>query len=321
MLARLALVLTLLGATLASAGAQERSQLRRVGFVAPQGRSLPLLDAFRRGMEELGYVEGQDVVIEPRFAEGHYDRLPEIFADLIGRKVEVLAVTGAVTARAAVKATADIPIVFTMVVDPVADNVVSSVERPGGNVTGVTSFDPHLATRQLALFREVLPGFTRVGILGDKGVSTALVRSCEEQAGALTLQTHVVRVAGPDPDFEAAFAEFRQAHVDGVLVLEEPVLGVHAGKIAELAEKDRLPTMFAPSRAGTGGLLFYGTSQVAGIGRMAAYVDRILKGAAPGDLPVETINRYELIVNLAAARRIGVAIPDVVVKRATRVLE
>lgn len=322
MFTRVIPVVTLaLCAALAPAEAQQSARISRVGFVAPQGRSLPLFDAFRQGLADVGYIDGQNIVIEARFAEGQYERFPELFAELVRLKVDVLAVTGAVTARAAKKAVTDIPIVFSVVVDPVADNVVPSLERPGGNLTGVTSFDPQQARKQLELLREVIPGLKRVAILGDQGVSEALMKASEEQARALGLQPQRLRVAGPSPALEGTFAAIRQEHADVALVLEEPVLGVHATKIAELAAKDRLPTMFPPSRVAAGGLIAYGTSQVEAIQRMAAYVDKVLKGTKPGDLPVETVTRYELIVNLKTAQEIGVTIPPEVLKRADRVIQ
>jgi len=301
--------------------AQQAAKIPRVGFLAPQGRSLPLFDAFRKGLADLGYIDGQNIVIEPRFAEGQYDRFPALFGELISLKVDVLAVTGAVTARAARKATTDIPIVFSIVVDPVADNVVPSLEHPGGNLTGVTCFDPTQATKQFQLLKEVIPGIKRVAILGDQGVSEALMKAGEEQARALGLEPQRFRVAGPNPDLDGAFAAMKQQHADALLVLEEPVLGVHAEKIAELAAKDRLPTMIAPSRVASGGLIAYGTSQVEAIHHMAAYVNKIMKGAKPSELPVETVTRYELVVNLKTARDLGITIPPAVLKRADRVIQ
>jgi putative ABC transport system substrate-binding protein len=318
-LIRFALSLGLLISPLANG--QQTPRVPRIGFVAPQGRSLPLFDAFRQGLAELGYVEGQNIVIEPRFAEGHYERFPDIFAELLGLKVDVLVVTGAVTARAAQKAAPDTPIVFAIVVDPVADKVIASMDRPGGNMTGVTSFDPQQATKQFELMREVVPRLKRVAILGDQGVSEALMKAGEEQARALGLAPQRLRLAGPSPDLEGAFAAIRQEHADAVLILEEPLLGVYASKIAELAAKDHLPTLFPPSRVAAGGLLSYGTSQTAAIRRMTAYVDKILKGAKPGDLPAEAVTRYELIVNLKTAGEIGITIPPDVLKQADRVIQ
>src|SRR6266849_2371848 len=198
-----------LGALLAPAEAQQPARIARVGFLAPQGRSLPLFDAFRQGLAELGYVEGRNVVIEPRFAEGQYERFPDFFAEFVRLRVDVIVVTGAVTARAAKKAVTDIPIVFAVVVDPVADNVVPSLERPGGNLTGVTSFDPQQAKKQLELLKEAIPGLRRVAVLGDQGVSEALMKASEVQARALGLQPQRLRVAGPNPDLEGALAAVR----------------------------------------------------------------------------------------------------------------
>jgi putative tryptophan/tyrosine transport system substrate-binding protein len=316
-----AVAILALGLVLAPVDAQQTAKIPRVGFLAPQGRSLPLFDAFQQGLADLGYTDGKNIVIESRFAEGHYERFPEIFAELIRLKVDVLAVTGAVTARAAEKATTDIPIVFSIVLDPVTDNVVPSFEHPGGNITGVSCFDPQQATKQLELLKEVIPNLKRVAILGDQGVSEALIRAGEEQARSLGLQPQRLRIAGPNPDLEASFAAIKQGHADALLVLEEPVLGVYAKQIAELAAKDKLPTMFAPSRVAAGGLLSYGTSQTESIRHMATYVDKILKGAKPGDLSVEKVIRYELIVNLKTAKEIGVTVPPDVLKRADRVIQ
>ena len=189
MLSRVLTVFMLsLGFLLPTSEAQQVTRIPRVGFVAPQGRSLPLFDAFRHGLANLGYVDGQNILIEPRFAEGHYDRFPDIFAQLVGLKVDVLAVTGAVTARAAKKAVSDIPLVFSVVVDPVRDNVVANLRQPDGNLTGVTCFDPQQGPKQLKLLREIIPGLRRVAVLGDQGVSEALMNASEEQARALDLQ-------------------------------------------------------------------------------------------------------------------------------------
>lgn len=319
---RVCAVVTLaLALVLAASEAQETPKIPLVGFLAPQGRSLPLFDAFQKGLADLGYTDGKNIIIESRFAEGHYERFPEIFAELIRLKVDVLAVTGAVTARAAQKATTDIPIVFSVVVDPVTDNVIASMEHPGGNITGVTCFDPRQATKQFQLLKEVIPNLKRVAILGDQGVSEALMKAGEEQARAVGLQPQVLRVAGPNPDLDGAFAAMKSENADALLVLEEPVLGVYATQVADLAAKDKLPTLFAPSRVGAGGLLSYGTSQTEAIRRMATYVDKILKGAKPGNLPVEKVIRYELIVNQKTAKGIGVTIPPEVIKRADRVIQ
>jgi putative tryptophan/tyrosine transport system substrate-binding protein len=301
--------------------AQQATKVPRVGFLNPVDRSAPHFEAFRQGLADLGYVEGRNIAIEPRFAEGQYERFPDLLAELVRLNVDIIAVTGAVTARAAKKAVTDIPIVFAVVVDPVADNVVPNLERPGGNLTGTTSFDPQQAKKQLELLKEMIPVLRRVALLGDQGVSEALMKASEAQAQAMGLQTLRLRVAAPNPDLEGAFAAFRQEHADALLILEEPVVGVHATRIAELAARSRLPTMFAPSRVGAGGLLAYGTSQVEAIRRMAVYVDKVLKGANPGELSVERVTPYELILNLTTARDIGITMPPEVLKRADRVIQ
>jgi putative ABC transport system substrate-binding protein len=316
-------IITALAAFLAGGPvkAQQATKVPRVGFLNPLDRSAPHFEAFRQGLADLGYVEGRNITIEPRFAGGQYERFPDLLAELVRLKVDIIAVTGAVTARAAKKAVKDIPIVFAVVVDPVADNVVPNLERPGANLTGTTSFDPQQPTKQLELLREAIPGLRRVALLGDQGVSEALMKASEAQAQGMGLQTLRFRVAAPNPDLEGAFAAFKQEHADAVLILEEPVVGVYAKRIAELAAGDRLPTIFAPSRAGSGGLLAYGTSQVESIRRMAVYVDKVLKGARPGELSVERVTPYKLIVNLKTARDIGITIPPEVLKRADRVIQ
>ncbi len=304
-----------------ASGADAPRRVARVGFLNPLDRAAPHFEAFRQGLAELGYQEGKNVVIEARFAEGQYDRFPALLSDLLAAKVDVIAVTGAVTARAAMKAVHDVPIVFAVVVDPVADGVVASLERPGGNLTGTTSFDPLQPRKQLELLKEVCPRLERVAILGDAGVSEALMKAAETEARALGLQPFRFRLSAPAPDLEGAFAEMARRNADAVLVLEEPLVGVHAGRIAELAARDRRPTLFAPSRVAAGGLLSYGTSQTASIRRMASYIDRILKGSSPGALPVERVIPYELVVNLATARRLGVTVPPAVVSRANRLIQ
>ena len=300
---------------------QQATKIPRIGFVAPQGRSLPLFEAFKQGLADRGYTDGQNISIEARFAEGNYERFPAIFSELLALKVDVLAVTGAVTARAAEKATSEAPIVFSIVLDPVSDRVVSNMDHPGGNATGVSCFDPQQATKQFEVLREAVPGLKRIAVLGDQGVSDALIKAAEEQARALGLTPQPLRIAGPTPDLQAVFSSIQQQHADALLVLEEPVLGVYAKDIADLAAKNRLPTLFPPSRVGAGGLISYGTSQTEAVRHMAAYIDKILKGGKPGDLPVEKVIRYELIVNLKTAHEIGVTVPRDVIKRADRVIQ
>jgi putative ABC transport system substrate-binding protein len=278
------------------------------------------LREFRQGLDELGYVDGRDVVIETRWANGRIDQLPALAAEMVGLKVDIIVGVGAVVGRAAKSATTTIPIVIAVVIDPV--NLVA--ERPGGNLTGLTTFDPQEARKKLALLQEVVPGLARVAILGDQAVRDK--KGHAEQARALGLQPQSLTIAGARPDLEAVFQAIRREHADALLVLELPATVMHRKRIAELAAQQRLPTLFplwgSPGARGllAGGLLGYGTRVTEAARRMAAYVDRIVKGAQPADLPFEVVVRPELIVNLKTAQEIGVTIPPNVLARADRVI-
>jgi len=311
-----------LGALSPCAKAEQAAKIPRIGFIYPGSKQLsPMFDVFRRQLAELGYVEGKNIVIEARFADGQYDRCPELAAELVRLKVDVIAVQGAVTVREIRRAVADTPTVFAIVVDPVAEDVVANLEHPGGNLTGVTTFDPQQSRKQVELLVEVIPGVKRLALLGDQGIRDDRIRAVEEGARALGLQTQRFRVGGAKPDLEGAFTTFRKGHADAVLVMEEPVPLNHQKEIARLGLERRLPVIFPLSGADAGGLIAYGTSFVEGYRRMAIYVDKVLKGAKPGELPVAVVNRYGLVVNLKTAREIGVAIPSDVLKRADRVIQ
>ena len=297
------------------------ASIKRVGFIDPGSKNLsPAFENFRQDLASLGYVEERNAVIEARFADGHYERVSELAAELARLKVDVIAVQGAVAVRPAAKVVSEIPIVFVMVVDPVAEDVVTNLERPGGNVTGVTIFDPQQPRKQFELLRLLIPGIRRVALLGDEGIRENQMKAKEEQARALGLESQRFRLPAA-PDLNAAFAAFRQHEAQAVIVLEEPVPMNRRKAVADLAAKDRLPTIFPASGADAGGLIAYGPSFREGYRHMAAYVDKVLKGARPAEMPVETVNRYELIVNLKTAREIGVTIPSEILKRADRVIQ
>jgi putative ABC transport system substrate-binding protein len=310
-----------LGFLLSSSDAQQPAKIPRVGLLSPADPMSPLFEAFRQGLGDLGYVEGKNVVIVPRFAKGQYDQFPGLVADLVREKVDVLAVQGAVTVRAARKAAPDMPIVFAVVVDPVKDDLVTNAERPGGNISGITTFDPQQPRKQLELLRQVVPGLKRVALLGDSGVSDAPMHACEEQARAMGFETLQLLLTAPNPDLDGAFAAMQKEHAEALLVLEVPVTGAYLKEIAQRATGNRIPSLASPSRPDSGQLLAYGTSFSDGIRYMAVYVDKVLKGAKAGDLPVETLIRYKLIVNLKTAQEIGVTIPPEVLKRADRVIQ
>ncbi len=303
------------------AKAQQAAKIPRVGYLSPTDRMSPLFVTFRQGLADLGYVDGQNVVIIPRFAEGQYERFPELVADLVREKVDVLAVQGAVSVRAAMKAAPDIPIVFAVVVDPVKDDLVTNAERPGGNVTGITTFDPQQPRKQFELLRQVLPGLKRVALMGDAGVSDAPMHACDEQARAMGFETLRFLLTAPNPDLDGAFAAMRKEHAEALLVLEVPVTGVYLKEIAQRAAGNRIPSLASTSRPDSGQLLTYGTSFNDAFRRMAVYVDKVLKGAKAGEIPVETLIRYQLIVNLKTAQAIGVTIPPEVLKRADRMIQ
>lgn len=309
-----------LGFLLSLSDAQQPAKIPRVGFLSPTGRMAPTSEAFRQGLADLGYVDGQNVVIIPRFAEGQYEKFPELVSDLVREKVDLIAVQGAVTVRAARKAAPDIPIVFAVVVDPVKDDLVANLERPGGNISGLTTFDPQQLRKQLELLRQVIPGLKHVAVLGDAGVSDVQIRSSEEQAHAMGLEALRFLVTAPNPDLDGAFAAMRKGHADALLALEHPVVGIYAKEIAQLALANRIPSMASPLRPDLWELA-YGTSFKDGMKRMAVYVDKVLKGAKAGDLPVETLIHYELIVNLKTSREIGLTIPPEVLQKADRVIQ
>ena len=320
-------VVLVMGAALAPAPAQAQAshaaKIPLVGYVSPVSRAAGVrtFDAFRDGLAHLGYVDGKNIAIEARFAEGKFDRLPELTRELTALNVDVIAVLGAVTVRGVQKAARDVPVVFAVVVDPVADGLVTQLEHPGANTTGVTTFDPQQPAKQLELLKKVLPRLERVAFIGDQGVSEALMNASEGAARALGIRSQRLRLSGPTADLEKIFAAVRQEHADAVVALEEPAIGANAEKIAALALKYRIPAVYSPLRAEAGFLFAYGTSLTDGMRGMASYIDKILKGAKPGDLPVQALRNYELTVNLKTSRALGIEVPAEVLKRANHVIQ
>jgi len=308
----------------ALSGAQQPGKITRVGFLGTGPAPTPAtpyapLREFRQGLDELGYVDGRDVVIETRWAEGRIDQLPAMAAELVGLKVDIIVGVGSVVAQAAKRATTTIPVVMAVVIDPVANGLVANLERPGGNLTGLTTFDPQDARKKLELLKEVVPGLARVALLGDQALRDTMGH--EEQARALGLQPQSLKIAGASPDLHGVFQAMERERADALLVLELPATVAHRRRIGELAAQQRLPTLFGGGLSDAGGLLAYGTSVTKAARRLAGYVDRIVKGAQPADLPFEVVVRPELIVNLKTAQEIGVTIPPDVLKRADRVIQ
>jgi putative ABC transport system substrate-binding protein len=282
-------------------------------------------EAFRQGLRELGYVEGKTIVIEWRSAEGQLERLPSLAAELVRLRVDVIVTAGPLPTRPAKAATVTIPIVITNDNDPVANGFVASLARPGGNITGLSTLSPEIYGKQLELLKEIVPRLSRVAVLGDSaepGHAQAL-RETERAARTLRVQLQYLDVHGPS-DIETAFRAARAGRADAVLTLTSAVLRSHRKQVVDLAATSQLPVMYfstSPGFAAGGGLMSYGASLTDMDRRAATFVDKILKGAKPADLPVEQPTRFEFIINLKTAKALGLTIPPSVLARADEVIE
>jgi ABC-type uncharacterized transport system substrate-binding protein len=295
-----------------------------VGFLnTASADSYPYLAAaFRQGLAEYGYAEGRNVAIEYRWADNRYDRLPTLAADLVHRRASVIAATAG-SVRAAKTATAEIPIVFNTAGDPVADGTVSSLNRPGGNVTGVTSLNSELGPKQLQLLQEVLPKATIVGALINPNSPNVETWSSNVQgaARALGLQVHILK-AGTERDIDTAFTKLLQLRVDGVVMPSSPLFTGRIGQLATLTIRHAVPAIYGYGAfARAGGLMSYGASIAESYRLVGAYVGRILKGEKPSDLPVQQATKVELIINLTTAKVLGINIPVPILGRADEVIE
>jgi ABC-type uncharacterized transport system substrate-binding protein len=281
-----------------------------------------MFEVFRQGLRDLGYVEGQSITLEYRFAEGRFDRLPELAADLVRLKVDIILADGGQATAAAQHATETIPIVFPAVPDPVGQGLVASLAQPGGNTTGLSFSDPELMGKRLELLKESMPGVTRVAYLWHSSRTRARVlQELETAARALGVQLQPVEVRDPYP-FDQAFATMAEAHADALITQSTGVFGTRLTQIVDLASKTRLPGIF-PARefAEAGGLMSYGPSVAANFHRAATYVDKILKGAKPADLPVEQPTKFEFVINLKTAKALGLTIPSTLLFQANEVLQ
>jgi putative ABC transport system substrate-binding protein len=315
----LVLVAALAASLCQAVSAQQPGGIPRLGFLGPP----PLLEVFRKAVASLGYVEGRTVMIDARWPQGdRLDLMAESATELLRLKADVLVVVGATAARAANSVTSDVPIVFEVVVDPVATGLVAALERPGANATGSTTFDPRFGAKQLELLKSVVPGLKRVAILGDTGAAPTLFQAVETAAQSVGIETLALRVErAPNPDFDGVFQSAKANGVDAVVVLSTPVTTPNRKRIAELAVKHALPTLSPRDHADAGGLLSYGTSFVEATKHSATVVDKILRGAKPVDMPVESVSRHELIVNLGAARSLGITIPAATLASASQVVQ
>jgi putative ABC transport system substrate-binding protein len=312
-------------APFAAEAQQQAGKIWRIGYLAAGGGSenVTYLNSFRQGLRDLGYVEGRSIAIESRWGEGNYERLPKLAAELVRLRVDVIVAANAPSAQAAREATREIPIVMTVLVDPAAAGLVTSLARPGGNITGLSMMAPELVGKHLELLKEVVPKLSRVAVLGNPSNPGTASQLQEARAAAqgLGLQVHVIEARGPS-DLDRAFEAMKRARADAVLVLVDAMFGSQRERIAGLALQHRLPAVSGLTRhAQAGDLLAYGASRVDVYRRAAAYVDKILMGAKPADLPVEQPTKFELVINLKTAKALGLTIPPTLLARADQVIE
>jgi len=308
------------------AEAQQVGKIWRIGFlssVSPEP-SAHLYQAFLQGLDDFGYVEGKNVRVEPRWAEGKTKRLPELAAELVALKVDLIVSTGGtVTAHAAKRATQNIPIVFTAGGDVVKLGLIASLARPGGNLTGLSLLTTELNSKRLELLKETIPTLRRAGIVGNPANPNYAIHVNETRAAAkqLGLQVHVLE-ARQKNDIESVFSTLAEKRVGALLVLSDPMLNANRQRIADLAIETRLPAIYEFREfVEAGGLMSYGTDIVAVYRRLGIYVDKIIKGTKPSELPVELPTNFEMIVNLKTAKQIGLTIPPNVLARADRVIK
>jgi putative tryptophan/tyrosine transport system substrate-binding protein len=314
--------ITLIGGAVAAwplaARAQQTTKVPRIGTLSPGRSELPdptlnMLNAFLQGLHELGYTEGQNVAIERQYAAGSSDRLRELAAELVRRKPDIIVAFSTTAARPVKQATDTIPIVAVGMADPVADELVASLARPGGNVTGTTFLGPELVAKRLQLLREVVPGLSRVAALWhphaySERTMAGVLNEIEVAARTLGLQLQLVPAVGPD-DLVSAFAAMAREHADALIVMPSPMLFSEYGRIVSIAASSRLPAMGAAREfVDLGGLMSYGVNLPDLARQTATYVDKILKGAKPADLPVEQPIKFELVINLKTARELRLAI-------------
>jgi len=317
-----------------AAEAQQAGKVHRIGFLSPSSRSDPErlaspfgergLAAFRQGLRDLGYVEGQNIAIEYRWAEGRFERLPDLAAELVRLKVDVIVSVVTQATLAAKNATGTIPIVLVAAGDPLGSGLVANLARPGGNVTGPSSMYGDLAGKQLELLKETVPKVSRVAVLWNPANAVwqaQMLRQTEIAARALGLQVQLLEARGPD-ELEGAFAAMTRERVSALLVQVDVIFALHARRIADLAAKRRVPAMYGSrEHVETGGLMSYAPNIPDLFRRAATYVDKILKGAKPADLPVEQPTKFELVINLKTAKALGLKIPQSVLIRADEVIQ
>ena len=313
------LIIALLPAVFA-VEAQQAKKTPRIGIlVSTEG---PNIEGFRRGLRDLGYIEGKNILVEYRYHEGQPDRVPSLVAELLQLKVDVLVSTAFSAIRAAKQATKTTPLVMVSNVDPVATGIIDSLARPGGNITGLTRLTRDLSGKRLELLKEAVPRISRVGVLWERTRLTNAFNDYEAAARALKIPLQSLEVQGPNPDFEGAFQAAAKGRVSALITVRAILLIPNRKKIADLAIQNRLPSMYEGNDfVEAGGLVSYAPNEAESLRRAATYVDKILKGAKPADLPVEQPTKFEFVINLKTAKQIGLTIPPNVLARADRVIK
>src|SRR5213596_2076772 len=309
----------------AIAEAQQPTKIPSIGYLTTPllSANAARVEAFHQGLRELGYVEGKNIVIEWRSAEGKSERVPALAAELVRLKVDVIVTAGPASTRPAKEATSTIPIVMAFDNDPVGNGFVASLARPGGNITGLSALSPEISGKQLELMKEIVPRLSRVAVLGTstRPGNAQSLKETELAAGAFGVKLQYLDILG-HKDIETAFRAASKGRANAVLVLTSAVAISQRTQITDLAIKNRLPAIYDRAEfVEDGGLMTYSASQNDLYRRAATYVDKILKGAKPGDLPVEQPTKFELVVNLKTARQIGLTIPSHILARADRVIK
>jgi len=318
-------LLTVFLLTVSLAGAQQPNKMPRIGFIGASGTTnnpRSNFNVFLQGLRDLGYVDGKNIVIEYRNAEGKLDLIPFLVDELIQLQIDVLVTTNPAAIRAAKQATKTIPIVILSTADPVATGIVDSLAYPGGNITGLSLLARDLSGKRLELLAETVPGIRRVGVLSDADSSAAAIalKEYEAAARAMKIQLQPQEVRGRSPDLEGAIQAFTKRRAGALVTVRTSVLNFYAKRIADLAAKNRLPSMFEVNAyVEVGGLMSYANSDTESFKRAAYYVDR-MKGAKPADLPVEQPTKFEFVINLKTAKQIALTIPPDVLVRATRII-
>lgn len=308
-----------------SAEAQQGRKMARVGRLSPISSATDqrVFEGFRRGLRELGWVEGENIAFEYRFAEGQLDRLPALASELVGLKVDVILAGSIPGVLAAKNATGTIPIVMVTTGDPVTSGLVASFARPGGNVTGVTALIESLSAKRLELLKEAVPGVARVGVLSTPAypIGARLHQEVEEAARALGVQLRILEIRDPS-EFEGAFATIGREGAGALMIGPDPMFNTHRRRLVELAARRHLPAMYGLREfVEVGGLMFYGASLPHMYVHAATFVDKILKGTKPADLPVEQPTKFELVVNLQTAKALGLTISPTLLLRSDEVIK